>query len=208
VFRTCVCIISKMSCCGNEEQPKQNAEINWNNARGRNTAAKNNFKVVFLGKSGVGKTSITLRFCRDTFLDGTEATIGASFLTKMLTISERQIKFEMWDTAGQERYRALAPMYYRNADAAVLVYDITDSESFTALQSWYLELQKNVPSCIIVLAGNKLDLEKERTVAKDVANDFARDHDCPLLEVSSKTGENVDELFTKLGKLLTEKFPG
>lgn len=74
---------------------KPNPDINWN-ARARTTATKNNFKVVFLGKSGVGKTSVTLRFCRDTFLDGTEATIGASFLTKMLTISERQIKFEMW----------------------------------------------------------------------------------------------------------------
>jgi len=197
-----------MSCCGNDQpDAKPNPEINWN-ARARATATKNNFKVVFLGKSGVGKTSVTLRFCRDTFLDGTEATIGASFLTKMLTIQERQIKFEMWDTAGQERYRALAPMYYRNADAAVLVYDITDSESFTALQSWYQELQKNVPNCIIVLAGNKLDLGKDRTVAKETAQEFAREHECPLIEVSSKTGENVDELFTKLGKLLTEKFPG
>lgn len=164
--------------------------------------------MVFLGKSGVGKTSITLRFCRDTFLDGTEATIGASFLTKMMTISDRQIKFEMWDTAGQERYRALAPMYYRNADAAVLVYDLTDSESFGALQSWYQELQKNVPSCIIMLAGNKLDLERDRTVAKESASDFASEHECPLIEVSSKTGENIDTLFNKLGAMLTEKFPG
>lgn len=75
-----------------------------------------------------------------------------------MTINDRQIKFEMWDTAGQERYRALAPMYYRNCDAALLVYDLTDAESFSALQSWYQELQKNVPNCIIVLAGNKIDL--------------------------------------------------
>jgi len=197
-----------MSCCGGEEPRSQpSSEINWN-ARSRSTPSKNNFKIVFLGKSGVGKTSITLRFCRDTFTDGTEATIGASFLTKMMTVNERQIKFEMWDTAGQERYRALAPMYYRNADAAVLVYDLTDSESFTSLQSWYQELQKNVPNCIIILAGNKLDLAEDRKVARETAQEFANEKECSLLEVSSKTGENVEELFVKLGSLLTEKFPG
>eukprot|EP01128_Nolandella_sp_AFSM9_P000491 TRINITY_DN1064_c0_g1_i1.p1 TRINITY_DN1064_c0_g1~~TRINITY_DN1064_c0_g1_i1.p1 ORF type:complete len:206 (+),score=34.92 TRINITY_DN1064_c0_g1_i1:25-618(+) len=197
-----------MSCCeGDSNTQKSNPDINWN-VKTRTSPSKNNFKVVFLGKSGVGKTSITLRFCRDTFLDGTEATIGASFLTKMMTISDRQIKFEMWDTAGQERYRALAPMYYRNCDAALLVYDLTDAESFSALQSWYQELQKNVPNCIIVLAGNKVDLAQERTVSQDTAQEFASDHECPLMEVSSKTGAGIDELFTKLGSMLTDKFPG
>jgi GTPase SAR1 family protein len=138
-------------------------EVNWN-GRVRPSPSKSSFKVVFLGKSGVGKTSITLRFCRETFQDGTEATIGygtfasiylrfhsASFLTKVMTINDRQIKFEMWvctvhcaipnregycrtRTLQVDRYtwyfslliRALAPMYYRNADAAVLVYDVTD----------------------------------------------------------------------------------
>jgi len=195
--------------CGpsNEETEKQIAEVSWA-GRGRQSQAgfKNNFKVVFLGQSGVGKTSITLRFCRDTFQDGTEATIGASFLTKMMTINDRQIKFEMWDTAGQERYRALAPMYYRNADAAVLVYDITDPESFSALRSWYQELQKNVPNCIILLAGNKLDLD--RAVPRESPEEFSSEHECPLIEVSSKTGERVEELFMTLGSLLTERFPG
>jgi Ras-related protein Rab-5C len=168
--------------------------------------SKNNFKVVFLGKSGVGKTSVTLRFCRDMFLDGTEATIGASFLTKMMTFNERSIKFELWDTAGQERYRALAPMYYRNADAAVLVFDVTDNESFEALQSWFYELQKNVPDCIIVLCGNKLDLDNQRKVTKEAAQEYANEKECPLIEVSSKTGQNIPELFNKLGSLLTNKF--
>jgi len=99
-------------------------------------------------------------------------------------------------------------MYYRNADAAVLVYDLTDSESFTSLQSWYQELQKNVPNCIIILAGNKLDLGDDRKVSRETAEEFAHEKECPLLEVSSKSGENVEELFTQLGSLLTEKFPG
>jgi Ras-related protein Rab-5C len=198
-----------MSCCdgGKKQASQPEPNLNWNNNQ-RQQQVKNSFKVVFLGKSGVGKTSITLRFCRDTFQDGAEATIGASFLTKMMTVNDRTIKFEMWDTAGQERYRALAPMYYRNADAAVLVYDITDSESFEALQSWYQELQKNVPDCIIFLAGNKSDLKDKRKVTNNQANDFARDKDCPLKEVSSKTGEGIPELFNTLGTSLITKFPG
>uniref|UniRef100_A0A6B2LM49 Uncharacterized protein n=1 Tax=Arcella intermedia TaxID=1963864 RepID=A0A6B2LM49_9EUKA len=148
-----------------------------------------------------------MRFCRDSFQDGTEATIGASFLTKFMQIKERQVKFEIWDTAGQERYRALAPMYYRNADAAVLVYDLTDLESFTALQSWYQELHKNVPNCIIILTGNKMDLQHERKVPKQSAEEFAGEKECSLIEVSSKTGENVEDLFSRLGTLLVEKFP-
>lgn len=124
----------------------------------------------------------------------------------MITYNERSIKFELWDTAGQERYRALAPMYYRNADAAVLVFDVTDNESFEALQSWFYELQKNVPDCIIVLCGNKLDLDNQRKVTKEAAQEYANEKDCPLIEVSSKTGQNIPDLFNKLGQLLTQKF--
>jgi len=199
-----------MSCpCGSDKaaQSERNAINNWDAKTKSILSTKNNFKIVFLGKSGVGKTSITLRFCRETFQDGTEATIGASFLTKIMAIKDRQVKFEIWDTAGQERYRALAPMYYRNADAAVLVYDITDSESFSSLQSWYQELHKNVPNCIIILTGNKMDLSNERKVSRENAEEFASQKECSLIEVSSKSGENVNELFTKLGNLLTEKFP-
>jgi Ras-related protein Rab-5C len=99
-------------------------------------------------------------------------------------------------------------MYYRNADAAVLVYDLTDPDSFEALQSWYHELQKNVPDCIIVLCGNKLDMDTQRKVMKEHAQEYATDKDCPLIEVSSKTGDNIQELFLKLGAMLTQKFPG
>jgi len=199
-----------MGCIGSNEEPDiKVTDVSNNWPRGRVSPAKSNFKVVFLGKSGVGKTSITLRFCRDTFQVGTEATIGASFLTKIMqTDNNRQIKFEMWDTAGQERYRALAPMYYRNADAAVLVYDITDPESFAALRSWYQELQRNVPNCIVILAGNKLDLERGGGVQKEGPEQFSKEHECPLFEVSSKTGEHINDLFSHLLKLLTDKYPG
>jgi len=193
--------------CGDSKQESNVPKDTWTVKANKSSQTKNNFKIVFLGRSGVGKTSVTLRFCRDTFQDGTEATIGASFVTKIMPIKERQVKFEIWDTAGQERYRALTPMYYRNADAAVLVYDITDAESFTALQSWYQELHKNVPNCVILLAGNKMDLGHDRKVTKETAQQFANEKECSLIEVSSKTGDYVDDLFTKLGVMLTEKFP-
>eukprot|EP01125_Pyxidicula_operculata_P019177 TRINITY_DN692_c0_g1_i1.p2 TRINITY_DN692_c0_g1~~TRINITY_DN692_c0_g1_i1.p2 ORF type:complete len:100 (-),score=10.79 TRINITY_DN692_c0_g1_i1:117-416(-) len=99
-------------------------------------------------------------------------------------------------------------MYYRNADAAVLVYDITDADSFTSLQSWYQELYKNVPSCTIILAGNKADLARERKVSEEMSRAFAQDKECEIFEVSSKTGQNIEELFSRLGNLLTAKFPG
>jgi len=194
-----------MGCTDSKpEKPEPNNNLNFTK---KAQATKNNFKIVFLGKSGVGKTSITLRFCRDTFQDGTEATIGASFLTKIVSVKDRQVKFEIWDTAGQERYRALAPMYYRNADAAVLVYDLTDPESFASLQSWYQELHKNVPNCVIILAGNKSDMVNDRRVSKETAQQFSSEKECSLIEVSSKTGDNIQDLFIKLGALLTEKFP-
>ncbi|XP_049852132.1 ras-related protein Rab-5A-like [Schistocerca gregaria] len=193
-----------MGCGGSREKAKDTPQI-WSNHLDRSSQSKYNFKIVFLGKSGVGKTSITIRFCRDTFFDGTEATIGASFLTKTMNIDNRTIKFELWDTAGQERYRALAPMYYRNADAAVLVFDYTDPDSFQSLQSWLYEIQKNVPDCVIILCGNKIDLESSRKVQHEAAEDYAKENDCLLIEVSSKTGQNIQELFTKLGELLSYK---
>jgi len=197
-----------MSCCGGGGGDEQRSHAGRKPGTVRLNNTKSNFKIVFLGKSGVGKTSITIRFCRDFFADATETTIGASFLTKMMTINDRQIKFEMWDTAGQERYRALAPMYYRNADAAVLVYDLTDPDSFSSVQSWYQELQKHVPNCIVFLTGNKLDKADDRKVARETAEEFSNQKECPYLEVSSKTGENVEELFTKLGSLLADKTLG
>jgi small GTP-binding protein len=105
-------------------------------------------KVVLLGKSGVGKSSIVLRFVADNFKGDTDATIGASYLTKILSIGDTNIKFNIWDTAGQERYGPLARMYYRDADAAVLVYDITKNASFEGLKNWVEELSAHGPKGI------------------------------------------------------------
>lgn len=111
------------------------------------------FKLVLLGESAVGKSSIVHRFVKNTFDDMRESTIGAAFLTQTITIpeSETTIKFEIWDTAGQERYKSLAPMYYRNANAALCVYDITSRSSFQKAQDWIKELKSKLQKVLLLL---------------------------------------------------------
>ena len=128
-------------------------------------------KVVLLGDSGVGKSSLALRFVTNEFRPYSESTIGASFMSKSIRVPvspasksnasvqpERDIGLKIWDTAGQEKYRSLAPMYYRGAQVAILVYDITIPASFVALQEWVLELQHNaLPDLMLIICGNKSD---------------------------------------------------
>ncbi|PPD72070.1 hypothetical protein GOBAR_DD31021 [Gossypium barbadense] len=101
-------------------------------------------KLVLLGDVGTGKTSLVLRFVKGQFSDFQESTIGAAFFTQVLSLNEATVKFDIWDTAGQERYHSLAPMYYRGAAAAIVVYDITNSESFERAKKWVQELQRRV----------------------------------------------------------------
>ncbi|QDS73839.1 hypothetical protein FKW77_006555 [Venturia effusa] len=116
-------------------------------------------KLVLLGEAAVGKSSLVMRFVNNDFQENKEPTIGAAFLTQKCNLPTRTIKFEIWDTAGQERFASLAPMYYRNAQAALVVYDITKASSLTKAQHWVAELQRQAsPGIVIALVGNKLDL--------------------------------------------------
>jgi len=116
-------------------------------------------KLVLLGEAAVGKSSIVMRFVNNEFQGNKEPTIGAAFLTQRCRINDRVLRYEIWDTAGQERFHSLAPMYYRNAQAAVVVYDITKAASLDKAKSWVKELQRQAnPNIVIALAGNKLDL--------------------------------------------------
>ncbi|KAJ3278078.1 Ras- protein Rab-5B, partial [Rhizoclosmatium sp. JEL0117] len=127
-------------------------------------------KLVLLGEAAVGKSSLVLRFVNNEFHENKEPTIGAAFLTQKCRLEDKIIKFEIWDTAGQERFASLAPMYYRNAQAAVVAYDITKQASLEKAKSWVKELQRQAnPNIIIALVGNKLDLESERTVPTEEA---------------------------------------
>ncbi|WFD20643.1 Vacuolar protein sorting-associated protein 21 [Malassezia caprae] len=177
-------------------------------------------KLVLLGESAVGKTSIVHRFVQDDFQENREPTIGAAFLT------DRIIKFEIWDTAGQERFHSLAPMYYRNAQASVVVYDVTKVASFEKAQSWVKELQRQAnPNIVIALVGNKVDLISEpsedttdankdddaedtdastpvvkREVPASEAENYANEAGLLFFETSAKTGEGVLEAFTEVAK--------
>jgi len=116
-------------------------------------------KLVLLGEAAVGKSSVVLRFVQNEFQENKEPTIGAAFLTQKCRLEDRVLRYEIWDTAGQERFHSLAPMYYRNAQAAVVVYDVTKAVSLDKAKSWVKELQRQAnPNIVIALAGNKVDL--------------------------------------------------
>lgn len=158
------------------------------------------FKLVLLGESAVGKSSIVQRFVKDSFSEVRESTIGAAFLTQTVEIDDNtSVKFEIWDTAGQERYRSLASIYYRNAQAALVVYDITQSSSLDKAKYWIKELQKQASANILIaLVGNKLDLEEDRQVAYNEAAAFAQSLGLMYFEVSAKTGLGVQECFREI----------
>lgn len=160
-------------------------------------------KLCLLGAMGVGKSSIVLRFVRDQYKEALEATIGASFMTKRLVVDGNTYVFQIWDTAGQEKYRALAPMYYRGAAAAIVVYDVTNEASFRAVKEWVTELKKN-SACAIVLAiaGNKCDLVDLREVNTSDAQDYADSIDAIFTETSALSAVNINELFEDIARKL------
>jgi len=166
------------------------------------------FKLFLLGESAVGKSSLVLRFVKGQFLEFQESTIGAAFLTQTVCLNDTTVKFEIWDTAGQERYHSLAPMYYRGAQAAIVVYDITSTESFDKAKSWVKELQRQGnPNIVISLCGNKIDLEIKRTVDAETAQNYADENGLLFMETSAKTAANVNELFVAIAKKLPKTAP-
>ena len=159
----------------------------------------------FIEDSGIyfpSESSITNRFTRDEFYEFSEPTIGAAFTTKTLELESRKIRFEIWDTAGQERYHSLAPMYYRGAKAAIVVYDITSNHSFQKAKLWVQELQQSISEIVISLVGNKIDLESQREVLRKDAQEYAEEHQLLFVETSAKNDQNITSLFQEIGKTL------
>jgi len=161
------------------------------------------FKLVLLGESAVGKSSLVLRFVKGQFHEFQESTIGAAFLTQTVCLDDTTVKFEIWDTAGQERYHSLAPMYYRGAQAAIVVYDVTNTDSLERAKAWVKELQRQAsPNIVIALAGNKADLTTQRIVEYEEASNYAEENGLLFLETSAKTALNVNEIFLAIAKKL------
>ncbi|KAJ3525360.1 hypothetical protein NM208_g11673 [Fusarium decemcellulare] len=180
-------------------------------------------KLVLLGEAAVGKSSLVLRFVNNDFQENKEPTIGAAFLTQKCNLPTRTIKFEIWDTAGQERFASLAPMYYRNAQAALVVYDLTKPTSLIKAKHWVAELQRQAsPGIVIALVGNKLDLTGDssgaadsedgdegesgdaRKVSTEEAQSYAEEEGLLFFETSAKSGHNVTEVFTAIANAIPE----
>ncbi|RVE64214.1 hypothetical protein OJAV_G00144440 [Oryzias javanicus] len=161
-------------------------------------------KVVMLGKESVGKTSLVERYVHNRFLHPYQNTIGAAFVAKPIQVGEKVITLGLWDTAGAERYEAMSRIYYRGARAAIICYDLTDSSSFQRARFWVKELQNCEELCKIYLCGTKSDLIDEDRSRRQIdyhdAQDFAEEIGAQLFETSSKTGNNVDELFQKVAE--------
>ncbi|KAI8065607.1 ras family-domain-containing protein [Gongronella butleri] len=160
------------------------------------------FKMVFLGEQSVGKTSLITRFMYDTFDNTYQATIGIDFLSKTMYLSDRTVRLQLWDTAGQERFRSLIPSYIRDSSVAVVVYDISNRESFLSISKWIDDVRaERGNDAIVVLVGNKTDLEK-REVTTDEGEKRAKDLNVMFFETSAKAGHNVKNLFKRIAQAL------
>jgi len=164
------------------------------------------FKVVLLGEGCVGKTSLVLRYVEDKFNDKHYSTLQASFLTKKLNINGSRVSLSVWDTAGQERFHALGPIYYRDSHGAILVYDITDEDSFDKVKMWVKELRKMLGSSVeLCIVGNKIDMEKQRHVQASAAEEYAKSVGAKHYHTSAKLNKGVEELFVDLTKRMLDK---
>uniref|UniRef100_S4RMT1 Ras-related protein Rab-21 n=1 Tax=Petromyzon marinus TaxID=7757 RepID=S4RMT1_PETMA len=163
------------------------------------------FKAVLLGEGCVGKTSLVLRYCENKFNDKHITTLQASFLTKKLNIAGKRVNLAIWDTAGQERFHALGPIYYRDSNGAILVYDITDEDSFQKVKNWVKELRKMLGNDIcLCIVGNKIDLEKDRHVSVEEAEEYATSVGAKHFHTSAKQNKGIEELFLDLCKRMLE----
>ncbi|XP_033473944.1 ras-related protein Rab-17-like [Epinephelus lanceolatus] len=152
-------------------------------------------KMVLLGSSGVGKSSLAMRFGKDEFRS-TSPTVGCAYLTQVVPLSDVTLRFEIWDTAGQEKYHSVTPLYYRGAQAALLVYDISKRETFIRAQVWLKELEKQYTpgSTVIWLVGNKGDLEQDRQISVQEGQSLADDRGLFFTETSALTGDQISQL--------------
>ncbi|CAK9113769.1 unnamed protein product [Durusdinium trenchii] len=160
------------------------------------------FKVVVLGDFMAGKTSLVNRFTRASFDPDILNTVGLDFQVKKVRASQDPVKLELWDTAGDPRFRSLIPQYVSEADALLVVYDITNLESFATARRWVLDLEDLAPSALLALVGTKVDRGSARAVSKEEAQIFSEAKKMIFAETSAKTGENVDALFEELSELL------
>ena len=168
-------------------------------------ASINNYKIVVIGDINVGKTSILSRFRYGSFEPEYMPTLGIDFFTKNLFFEDKTIRLILWDTAGEERFRSLIPSYLKNADCIIIVYDITNKDSFYSLNHWLNDAKENtIEGTIFVVCGNKTDLKEKRAVTTEEINDYMKKNELIYIECSAKNGEGIKELFNTIAKHLGE----
>lgn len=167
------------------------------------------FKIILIGDSGVGKSSLLSRFCDNVFSDSYISTIGVDFRIKTCTVNNKTVKLQIWDTAGQERFKSIVNSYFRGTHAILLVYDITKLDTFEHISSWLSCVEQytmHSDKTYILLVGNKLDLQHRRQVTVSEAKNFCDIHNIHYIETSAKTSDNVEAVFSQLTHFLLSKY--
>ena len=165
------------------------------------------YKVLLLGDSSVGKTCFLLRYCDKTFQEAHLSTIGLDYRLKSMTLqSGKNIKLQIWDTAGQDRFRAITKNYYKGANGIILIYDVTNRQSYENVKNWITQIREEAnPNVVIYLAGNKVDVsEEEKVVKTEEGKKIAEEFNLPLYETSAKNGVNINRIFEELVEKVDE----
>ncbi|KAG9264990.1 ras-related protein Rab-4B [Astyanax mexicanus] len=164
------------------------------------------FKFLVIGSAGTGKSCLLHQFIENKFKQDSNHTIGVEFGSRVVNVGGKTVKLQIWDTAGQERFRSVTRSYYRGAAGALLVYDITSRETYNALTNWLTDARTLAsPNIVIILCGNKKDLDADREVTFLEASRFAQENELMFLETSALTGENVEEAFLKCARTILNK---
>ncbi|CEP08676.1 hypothetical protein [Parasitella parasitica] len=164
------------------------------------------FKLLLIGDSGVGKSCLLLRFADDTYTESYISTIGVDFKIRTIELEGKTVKLQIWDTAGQERFRTITSSYYRGAHGIIVVYDVTDQDSFDNVKQWMQEIDRYAAEGVNkLLVGNKSDLTDKRVVESKTAVDFVEPFDIPFLETSAKDSTNVEQAFLTMAKQIKKR---
>lgn len=165
-------------------------------------------KVVTLGDVSVGKTSLIKRYVDNEFYQEEQSTIGSVYMEKIINYGDSLYKLQIYDTAGQERFQSIAKLYYQKADVALLLYDITNQDTFDTLKNWNAEVMKNAPSKVIrIVVGNKIDLLEKEAIDQETAEKYAKNVNALFSLVSAKTNAGVRTLFEKICQEYSLRFP-
>lgn len=166
------------------------------------------FKLLLIGDSGVGKSCLLLRFADNSYTESYISTIGVDFKIRTVDIDGKTVKLQIWDTAGQERFRTITSSYYRGSHGIIVVYDVTDQESFNNVKQWFKEIDRYATEGVTkLLVGNKSDLTAKKVVDYDVAKEFADSMGVQFLETSAKDSTNVEQAFLAMARQIKERMP-